>query len=50
MTPTEKTQLTLRLPKKLNEMLTVLAEQTGIAKNSLIVSALWNLANNKVSE
>ena len=36
-----KTQLTLRLPKDLNDLLSKLAEKTGIAKNALITTYLW---------
>lgn len=39
-----KTQLTLRLPQKLNELLQKMANDKGISKNSLILSKLWELA------
>ena len=38
---TSKDQLTLRIPKELNDLLQKQAEKTGIVKNALITTALW---------
>ena len=35
-------QLTLRLPKELNEYFQTISLKKGISKNSLIVAALWD--------
>lgn len=47
MKPQDKTQVTLRLPNNLNELLTKLSEKIGISKNSIIVNALWEFAESK---
>lgn len=47
MKPQIKTQITLRLPSTLNELLTKISEKIGISKNSIIVNALWEFTKNK---
>jgi len=42
-------QSTLRMPKELNDFILNLANKTGISKNSLILTKLWELAKNKNS-
>lgn len=49
MKPTkqEKIQFTLRLPEELNKIIIKLSEETGISKNSIIATSLWNYLTSK---
>lgn len=47
---TIKDQLTLRLPSELNEYLKRISIKRGIAKNSIITTALWNYAKKESVE
>ena len=40
---TEIIQFSVRVPKELNDFLQALADKTGISKNSLILTKLWEL-------
>ena len=39
----EKAKFVVRIPKELNEKLAEISKQQGIAKNALIVQALWKV-------
>lgn len=39
----EKAKFVVRIPQELNDKLTQISKQQGIAKNALIVQALWKI-------
>ena len=39
----EKATFIVRIPQELNEKLTQIAKQQGIARNALVVQALWKV-------
>ncbi len=45
-----KQRLTVRMPRKLNKVLTEKAQRIGVSKNSLILQLLWEEVNKNLSK